>query len=188
MNLPNKLTLLRVVLIPVFVVFALTPSIPHNYLWAVVVFAAASATDALDGMIARKYDLITNFGKLMDPLADKVLVLSALICFVQLGMVRGWVVIVIISRELLVTSIRLIAAGEGKIIAADRWGKYKTVSQMVSVIAILLLSELEQSRLLSPTFPKGTVIWALMIIVLILTVFSGVNYAVGAKDVFSDAG
>ena len=129
MNLPNKLTVMRMALIPVFLVFMLVESIPHRYLIAAVIFAAASFTDYLDGHIARRDGLVTNFGKLMDPLADKLLVFSALVCFIELEMSSALIVFIILAREFLVTSVRLIAAEQGTVIAADIWGKMKTVSQ-----------------------------------------------------------
>ena len=125
MNTPNKLTLIRVILIPFFVLFLMTDLLPASQLWALAVFAIASFTDFLDGYLARRDQLVTNFGKLIGPLADKLLVTAALICFVEIGLAPAWVVIIIISREFLVTSIRLVAAGEGKVIAADKSGKYR---------------------------------------------------------------
>ena len=133
MNLPNKLTVMRMALIPVFLVFMLVESIPHRYLIAAVIFAAASFTDYLDGHIARRDGLVTNFGKLMDPLADKLLVFSALVCFIDLEMSSALIVFIILAREFLVTSVRLIAAEQGTVIAADIWGKMKTVSQIIWV-------------------------------------------------------
>ena len=124
-------------LIPVFLVFMLAESIPHRYLIAAVIFAAASFTDYLDGHIARRDGLVTNFGKLMDPLADKILVISALVCMVELGLTSAWFVIIIIAREFLVTSIRLLAVESGRVIPANNWGKAKTVSQMVAILAVL---------------------------------------------------
>lgn len=138
MNLPNKLTMLRIILVPFFVLFMTLGNSPAFRLIAMVIFIVASLTDMLDGKIARKYGLITNFGKLMDPLADKVLVMSAMICFVALDITPAWIVIVILAREFLVTSLRLIAAGEGVVIAADKWGKIKTVTQMIWIIWTIL--------------------------------------------------
>ena len=131
MNLPNKLTVLRMILVPFFVLAILWP-FPHHYLAALVLFGAASYTDHLDGMLARKNNQITDFGKFMDPLADKILVISALVCFVSLGLCDVWLVLLIIAREFMVTSIRLVAAGKGS-------GKVKTVSQIVAICVILLL-------------------------------------------------
>ena len=137
MNLPNKLTMLRVILIPFFVVCELIP-----YSWgkwaALVIFVAASITDKLDGTIARKYNLITNFGKFMDPLADKLLVCSAMICFVGLGTLAPWIVIIIVAREFIISGFRLIAAENGIVIAANYWGKFKTASQMIMIILLIL--------------------------------------------------
>jgi CDP-diacylglycerol--glycerol-3-phosphate 3-phosphatidyltransferase len=138
MNLPNKLTILRVCLIPVFLVLYLAPLGPWARYAALAVFAAASFTDMLDGQIARKYNLITNFGKLMDPLADKMLVAAALVAMTQTGEIAAWVVVVIISREFLITGLRMLALEQGKVIAASSWGKLKTVSQMALILAILL--------------------------------------------------
>ena len=138
MNLPNKLTLGRIILVPFFVAALLIP-FPMHTLAALLLFIAASVTDLLDGKIARKNHLVTDFGKFADPLADKILVLSALLCFVQLGWCDCVAVIVVLFREFAVTSIRLIAASKGKVVAANTWGKVKTVTQMVAIITILVL-------------------------------------------------
>lgn len=138
MNLPNKLTVLRMIMVPFFVLALLWP-FPHHYLVALALFEIASYTDHLDGKLARKYHQITDFGKFMDPLADKILVISALVCFVSLGLCDVWLVLLIIAREFMVTSIRLVAAGKGTVIAANNWGKIKTVSQIVAICVILLL-------------------------------------------------
>ncbi|WP_283610291.1 CDP-diacylglycerol--glycerol-3-phosphate 3-phosphatidyltransferase [Faecalispora anaeroviscerum] len=139
MNLPNKLTMLRLILVPFFVAVLLASALPHHSLIAAVLFAVASYTDHLDGMLARKYHQITDFGKFMDPLADKVLVISALVCFVELHLANVWFVLLIIAREFMVTSIRLVAADKGQVIAANNWGKAKTVSQIIAILAVLLL-------------------------------------------------
>lgn len=138
MNLPNKLTVGRILLVPFFVAALLIP-FPMHTLAALLLFIAASVTDLLDGKIARKNHLVTDFGKFADPLADKILVLSALLCFVQLGWCDCVAVIVVLFREFAVTSIRLIAASKGKVVAANIWGKVKTVTQMVAIITILVL-------------------------------------------------
>ena len=138
MNLPNKLTLGRIILVPFFVAALLIP-FPLHTLAALLLFIAASVTDLLDGKIARKNHLVTDFGKFADPLADKILVLSALLCFVQLSWCDCVAVIVVLFREFAVTSIRLIAASKGKVVAANIWGKVKTVTQMVAIITILVL-------------------------------------------------
>ncbi len=134
MNVANQLTILRVLMIPFFVYFLLT----EHMAIAAVLFIVASLTDYLDGYLARKYQLITNFGKFMDPLADKLLVTSALVGFVELGLLPAWVVIVILSREFIVSIFRAIAAADGIVIAASWWGKWKTISQMTMVILMLI--------------------------------------------------
>ena len=139
MNLPNKLTILRIVMVPFFVFFLLADFVPHRYLFALILFCAASYTDHLDGKIARRDHLVTNFGKLMDPLADKILVMSALICLVKLDLASTVCVILIMLREFSVTSVRLLAVEQGRVIAANNWGKAKTVSQMIAIITILFL-------------------------------------------------
>ena len=136
MNLPNKLTLWRIILVPFFVAALLIP-FPLHTIVALVLFIAASITDMLDGRIARKRNLITDFGKFADPLADKILVLAALLCFVQNGWCDCIAVIIVLFREFTVTSIRLIAAAKGEVIAANIWGKVKTVTQMVAIVPLL---------------------------------------------------
>ncbi len=166
MNLPNKLTILRVLMIPFFVFFMLTDFLGYaGRIVALVLFCAASFTDFLDGFIARKYHLVTNFGKFMDPLADKLLVCSALICFVENGELAAWIVIIIIAREFIISGFRLVAADNGVVIAANYWGKLKTVSQMVMII--LLILDLESLWMVTQTF-----VW----LALILTVISLEEY------------
>ena len=139
MNLPNKLTVLRVLMIPFFVWFTLVDLIPgYSKYIAVGIFIIASLTDLLDGKIARKYNLVTNFGKFMDPLADKLLVCAALICLISKGMIPAWIVIVIISREFIISGFRLVASDNGVVIAASYWGKWKTTFQMLMIIVLLL--------------------------------------------------
>ena len=138
MNLPNKLTILRVIMIPFFVFFLLSGVGGSASKWiALVIFAAASITDTLDGYIARRDNLITDFGKFMDPLADKLLVCSALICFVELDKLPAWMVIIIIAREFIISGFRLVASDNGIVIAASYWGKFKTVSQMFMIIVLI---------------------------------------------------
>ena len=138
MNTPNKLTLFRVVMIPFFVVFMLAPIGGAAAKWiALAIFIIASLTDALDGYLSRRDNLITDFGKFMDPLADKLLVCSALICLVELDKIPCWVVIIIIAREFIISGFRLIAADNGVVIAASYWGKFKTASQMVMIILLI---------------------------------------------------
>lgn len=140
MNLPNKLTVLRVILIPFFVIslLAFNGSVQLLRFLAAAIFIVASLTDLLDGKIARKYNLVTNFGKFMDPLADKLLVCSALICLIQLGQIPAWMVIIIVSREFIISGFRLVAAEQGIVIAASYWGKWKTTFQMIAVILLIL--------------------------------------------------
>ena len=139
MNTPNKLTVGRMILVPFLVVFMLTGwGGEYNRYISFVIFAAASITDWFDGYLARKNNLVTNFGKFMDPLADKLLVCSAMICMIELGRLPAWIVIVIIAREFIISGFRLIAAENGVVIAANYWGKFKTVSQMIMIILLIL--------------------------------------------------
>ena len=138
MNLPNKLTIFRVILIPFFVLFLLLE--PDNQTFRLIadlIFIVASLTDMLDGKIARKYHLVTNFGKFMDPLADKLLVCAAMVCLVATGQLAAWIVIIIISREFIISGFRLIASDNGIVIAASMWGKFKTVFQMLMIIVLI---------------------------------------------------
>lgn len=140
MNLPNKLTVLRVIMIPFFVIaLMMDAGMNQTYRYAAAaIFVIASFTDFLDGNIARKYNLVTNFGKFMDPLADKLLVCSALICLIELGQLPAWMVLIIISREFIISGFRLVASDNGVVIAASYWGKWKTVFQMISVVLLIL--------------------------------------------------
>ena len=167
MNLPNKLTILRIIMIPFFVLFMLLDggvSQTYRYI-AAVIFIVASFTDLLDGKIARKYNLVTNFGKFMDPLADKLLVCSGLICFVGLGQLPAWFVIIIISREFIISGFRLVASDNGVVIAASYWGKFKTVSQMI--MSVLLIVNIPALSILTTIFS---------VIALVLTVVSLIDY------------
>ena len=178
MNLPNKLTCFRVVLIPFFVFFMMAPFFEGygNYI-ALVIFIVASLTDLLDGKIARKYHLVTNFGKFMDPLADKLLVCSAMICLIQTGQLAAWIVIIIISREFIISGFRLIASDNGVVIAASYWGKFKTTFQMLMVITLILNLPHTWFQAL------GTV---LIYVSLALTIISLIDYIVKNKDVLKD--
>lgn len=176
MNLPNKLTVLRVMMIPFFVVFMLTPLTGPADKWiALAIFVVASLTDLLDGHIARKHNLVTNFGKFMDPLADKLLVCSALICLVELARIPSWVVIIIIAREFIISGFRLIASDNGIVIAASYWGKFKTTFQMIMIC--LMIADLEPLKLLT-----DIVMWA----ALVLTVVSLVDYLMKNKQIMKD--
>ena len=168
MNLANKLTTFRVLCIPIFVVFMLIESIPYNYYLAAIVFIIASITDLFDGKIARKYHLVTNFGKFMDPLADKMLVSAALICLTP-KMIPSWVVIIIISREFFISGFRMLAADQGIVLAAGWWGKFKTAFSMVMIIVLIVNTPLNNSVL----YIIGQVlIW----ISLALTIISMIEY------------
>ena len=174
MNLPNKLTLLRIILVPVFIVVLMTG---HYYISAAI-FVVASFTDMLDGKIARKYDLVTDFGKLMDPLADKLLVMSALICLVQLGDIPGWMAIVILGREFAITGLRTVAASSGVVIAAGWTGKIKTVLQMIAVVLILL----RNWPFVYLGIPMDQIVlWAAVV----MTIVSGAEYIIKNRHVIS---
>ena len=176
MNLPNKLTVLRVVLIPFFVVFMLVNILGAYDKWiALAIFIVASLTDLLDGKIARKYNLVTNFGKFMDPLADKMLVCSALICLTALDKLPAWITIVIICRDFVISGFRLVAADNGVVIAASYWGKYKTTFQMIMVC--LLIADLAPLALVTTI-----VTW----IAVILTIVSLVDYLVKNRSVLME--
>ena len=172
MNLPNKLTILRVIMIPFFVLALLYNGGENQTLRyvAAAIFIIASLTDMLDGKIARKYNLVTNFGKFMDPLADKLLVCSALICLVELKELPAWMVSVIISREFIISGFRLVASDNGVVIAASYWGKFKTTFQMIAVVLLIV-------GIPALSMVTTAVVW----IALILTVISLVDYI--AKNV-----
>ena len=177
MNLPNKLTVLRMILIVPFVILMLVGRGEGWMRWAALLtFIIASLTDMLDGKIARKYNLITDFGKFMDPLADKLLVCSALICLVELGRLPAWICIVIIAREFAISGFRLVASDNGIVIAASYWGKTKTVSQMAMVILMILNLEIPAVQMLT------TII---MYVACALTIISLVDYIVKNKQVLA---
>lgn len=176
MNLPNKLTLFRIVLIPFFIFFIATDFVKYSPVWALIIFLIASFTDFLDGYIARKNNLITDFGKLMDPLADKMLVVSALIMLTSQGLINSLFVIIIISRDFIINSIRLLAASEGKVIAADIWGKAKTVFQMIAIIVLLLYKSLSGVAFKNGLIYVKTAGDILVYVAVILTIVSCVNY------------
>ena len=178
MNLPNKLTIFRTVLIPFFLVALMVPGIPGGKWIAVGIFIVASLTDFLDGRIARKYNLVTDFGKFMDPLADKLLVCSAMICMIPLGKLQAWFVIIIIAREFIISGFRLVAADNGIVIAASYWGKFKTVSQMFMII--VLIADLGGAFDIIGT----VLIW----LSLILTVVSLIDYIAKNVQVLTQGG
>lgn len=181
MNLPNKLTVLRVIMIPFFVAALLYDGGANQNMRyvAAALFIIASLTDMLDGKIARKYNLVTNFGKFMDPLADKLLVCSALICMIELRELPAWMVIIIISREFIISGFRLVASDSGIVIAASYWGKFKTVSQMFMIIFLIL------------DLPGHTAVMietVLIYLALILTVVSLIDYIAKNKEVLTKGG
>ena len=192
MNLPNKLTVGRIILVPFFVA-ALLANFPLNNAVALIIFIAASLTDMFDGKIARKNGLVTDFGKFADPLADKILVLAALLCFVQLGICDCVAVIIVLFREFSVTSIRLIAASKGKVVAANMWGKAKTVSQMIAIIAVIAmqivldLPEVGLNFINMATFePIFFVVGEILIwISVVFTIISGVVYIIQNRQFIS---
>lgn len=174
MNLANRLTLARIFLVPVFMIILLTRIPKYGDFLAAIIFIIAASTDGLDGYIARTRKQVTNLGKLMDPLADKLLISAALISLVELGMIRAWVAIVIIGREYAVTSLRAIAAGEGVIISASKLGKYKTVSQIIA-ISVILLHELPFSIFKIPVSSF------LLYVAVGFTIVSGIDYFLKAR-------
>ena len=182
-NLPNKLTLLRVCMIPFFVVFARMSAFWAQCV-AVGIYALACVTDTLDGHIARSRNLITDFGKFMDPIADKLLVMSALVVLTAQGRMPDWVCILMLAREFLVSGFRLVAVENGRVIAAGPLGKLKTVFQMIATIALMLLVPVEGDALLGPV--GVTLANVLMYIALVLTVFSGADYLIRNKDCIKD--
>lgn len=176
MNLPNKLTVLRMIMIPFFVFFMLTDYIGEAGRWvSLAIFIIASLTDLLDGKIARKYNLVTNFGKFMDPLADKLLVVSALICLVETGQLAAWIVIIITSREFIISGFRLIASDNGVVLAASYWGKFKTTFQMIMVCLMIV------------NIPQLTVVTDIVMwIAVALTIISLIDYLVKNKGVMKE--
>lgn len=184
MNLPNRLTLARIAAVPVFLILLLW-QFPFHYFAALVIFVAASLTDLFDGRIARSRGLITDFGKFLDPIADKMLTTAALLGFISLGIGFGtvWITVIVLIREFSVSSIRMIAAASGKVVAADKWGKIKTVMQMVGIIMALTFEEF--ISLLPSLLLVGTILRIAYNIVLwfsaVLTVVSGINYLVKNK-------
>lgn len=179
MNLPNKLTILRVIMIPFFVLFLMLQGGANQTLRmiALVIFVVASLTDLLDGKIARKHNLVTNFGKFMDPLADKLLVCSALICFVELGQLPAWVVLIIVAREFIISGFRLVASDNGVVIAASYWGKYKTTCQMIMAILLIFNSANEVLVWITRVF---------IVLAVALTIISLVDYIVKNVNVLKE--
>lgn len=191
MNLANKLTIIRIFLVPIFLIFIAIKDIPYGAIIATFVFIIASLTDKLDGYIARTRNQVTSFGKLMDPLADKMLVTAALISLVESGIIPGWIAVIIIAREFAVSGLRTISAAEGLVITASKWGKVKTVIQIVAIISALL----EFNFHIYPEFANkflnflyinslfSTLTDILLAAAVIITVISGVDYFIKNKNV-----
>lgn len=195
MNLPNKLTLLRFILAPVACLFILCTQIPHSWLISGIIFGIASITDALDGKIARKRGLITDFGKLMDPMADKLLVIGAFVCFCALGLCSPWVIIIMLAREFIVTSVRLVSAEKGIVIAANNWGKAKTVTQIVAIVTVMVVQYALYLLGLFNVPTEGAISLAANIVMqtcnwiaAIITLISGIIYIWQSRELFADAG
>lgn len=189
LNLPNIITVARIIITPVFLAVILTDSLPHRFLIACIVFAIASISDAVDGYLARKNNQVTNFGKFLDPIADKVLTTSALLAFMSMGLCNIWIVMIVLTREFAIASVRMIAASNGVVIPANIWGKIKTVSQMVITILIMLLGEACYlvEKLHTELFVKlpdlSLISNGLLWITAILTVISGWIYLNDSKKI-----
>ena len=189
LNLPNILTISRIVITPFFLLTILTEDLPHRFLIACIIFSVASITDAVDGHLARKNNQITNFGKFLDPIADKVLTTSALLAFMSMGLCNIWIVMLVLTREFAIASVRMIAAAGGVVIPANVWGKIKTVTQMVFTILIMLLGEayyiVEKTdmvlfgKLPDLSFVSNGLLW----ITAILTVISGAIYLKDSRKI-----
>ncbi|MGL4571910.1 MAG: CDP-diacylglycerol--glycerol-3-phosphate 3-phosphatidyltransferase [Clostridium sp.] len=193
MNLANKLTLLRMLLVPIFLIFIALNEIPYGTFIATFIFVIASITDKLDGYIARSRNEITNFGKFMDPLADKLLVTAALISLVEFRVVPSWAAVIIIAREFAVSGLRTLAASEGKVIAASWWGKIKTVIQIIAIILLLIEVNIAQSQYLFDIVTNNTFLLNFfeyvpnicLNVAVVITMVSGYDYFRKNKSVIS---
>ncbi len=173
MNLPNKLTIIRIILTPVFLLLFLS-DLPHNFLWGLIVFSLGSFTDFLDGKIARKNGVVTVFGQLADPVADKILTTAALLAFMELGLCNIWIIMIILLREFTITSFRLVATTQGLVIPANIFGKLKTATQMIFSILIMILGELKYCGVIG--FDLSLISNLLLWITAVLALVSGVTY------------
>jgi CDP-diacylglycerol---glycerol-3-phosphate 3-phosphatidyltransferase len=182
LNVPNSITFFRVVLVPVLMAFLLV-DVPYGDVFALAVFVIAAASDSLDGYLARRFRQTTVIGAFLDPLADKLIVTAALVSLVELGALSAWVAMVVIGRELAVTGLRMIAAVQGTVIPASRWGKVKTASQMLAIAALII-----EPRWLKPEWTVGgrSVTWYLVLLMLVLTVVSGADYFIHARQAFQE--
>lgn len=189
LNLPNILTISRIVITPIFLFVILMESLQHRFLIACIIFAIGSITDAVDGHIARKNNQITNFGKFLDPIADKILTTSALLAFMSMGLCNIWIVMLVLTREFAIASVRMIAASNGVVIPANVWGKIKTVTQMVFTILIMLLGEAyyivetTDAILFSKLPDLSLVSNGLLWITAIFTVISGAVYLIDSRKI-----
>ena len=195
MNLPNKITVARILLIPIMIIIPylnIQGTIPiggitYSNLIILAIFLVASLTDFLDGYLARKNNQVTTFGKFLDPIADKLLVLSALIMLVEMGKIPAWIPIIIAAREFIVSGIRMLAAGEGNVIAASWYGKVKTVSQMVAISLAFIdtsaFMEFTKGELANSALPLNILMSAAMLVSVVMTIFSGVDYFIKSKDI-----
>ena len=189
LNVPNILTIARIFITPVFLAVILMDTLPHKFLIACIIFSIGSITDAIDGHLARKNNQITNFGKFLDPIADKILTTSALLAFMSMGLCNIWIVMLVLTREFAIASVRMIAAAGGVVIPANIWGKIKTVSQMTFTILIMLLGEVWEiisntNKELFEKLPNLSLISnGLLWITAILTIISGVIYLNDSKKI-----
>ncbi len=193
MNLPNKLTVLRIVLVVFFMFFLFSRGVPAKIL-ALLTFLVASFTDILDGYIAKKYNMVTDFGRLMDPIADKILVLSAFLAFVEMELIPAWMVVIIIFRDVAVTGLRMLALVKGKVISADEGGKNKMVSQVFAILAILIFLIFREAGMKVFNFWNASTehgykdaIFILMLVTTLLTLISGMSYLIRNKGVYFNA-
>ena len=182
MNTPNKLTLLRILMVPACIACLMITGLPHRFLWTLILFCLAAVTDYVDGKLARKNNQVTDFGKFLDPLADKMLVCSILICFIDLKLAPAIAVVCIIFREFAVSSLRLVAMSSGTVIAANMWGKVKTVCQMIGIIVILLGKELEAYEVLPASFNLSAWCTGILWFIAGITVISGITYIVANRS------
>ena len=189
LNLPNILTISRIIITPIFLAVILMESLPHRFLIACIIFSIASITDAVDGHLARKNNQITNFGKFLDPIADKVLTTAALLAFMSMGLCNIWIIMFVLTREFAIASVRMISASSGVVIPANIWGKIKTVSQMVFTILIMLLGEAyyiietTYAELFAKLPDLSLISNSLLWITAILTVISGVIYLIDSRKI-----
>lgn len=174
MNLANRITVVRLMLVPIFIMLMFS-NFHYKDVMAALIFAIASITDKVDGYVARKYNQVTNLGKFMDPLVDKIMVSSALIALIQLGRIQSWIVIIILAREFIVTGLRTVAANNGIVIAASKYGKYKTTLQIIAVIALML----NNYPFSIVNFPFATI---MLFLALFMTIYSGIDYIIKSKN------